>query len=109
MSNARLPPKDRTKILLDVATKLAAEHGWQAVTRLQIAQAADVAPSLVSARLGTMENLRRSVMRRAIATEALPIIAEGLVARDPQALKAPRELRDRAVASIGQTLKTRLA
>jgi AcrR family transcriptional regulator len=103
MSNARLPPKDRTKILLDVATKLAAEHGWLGVTRQQIAHAADVSPALVSARLGTMENLRRSVMRHAIATEALPIIAEGLVARDRLALKAPQALRDRAVASIGRT------
>lgn len=105
MINERLAPKDRTKQLLDVAVKLAAQHGWRALTRRQIAEEAEVSPALVSARLGTMEAMRRSVMRRAIATESLPIIAEGLLVRDAQALKASPALRDQAIASIGAQAK----
>lgn len=101
MTNERLDPKDRTKLLLDVALKLAAQYGWRAITRRQIADEAEVSPALVSARLGTMDAMRRSVMRRAVATQTLPVIAEGLLARDPAALKAPEELRNRAVAGIG--------
>lgn len=98
--NTRLQPKARTEQLLDVALQLAAKHGLAHITRMQIATAADVSPALVSARLGTMEDMRRSVMRRAIKTETLPVIAAGLLARNTYALKAPEELRQRAIASI---------
>lgn len=100
MTNKRLAPKDRTKQLLEVALQLAAQHGLATVTRNQIAEEAGVAPSLVSARLGTMDDMRRSVMRRAIKTETLPVIAAGLLARDQYALRAPEDLRRRAIESI---------
>lgn len=96
----RLPPKERTEQLLDAALRVAARHGLAQTTRAQIAEAAGVSPALVSHHLGTMEAMRRSVMRRAIATETLPVIAEGLLARDKFAMKASPELRQRAIASI---------
>lgn len=100
MTNKRLDPKDRTEQLLEVALQLAARHGLATITRNQIAEDAGVAPSLVSARLGTMDDMRRSVMRRAIKTETLPVIAAGLLAKDRYALRAPEDLRQRAIASI---------
>lgn len=100
MKNKRLPPKARGQILLEVALRQAKIHGLARVTREQIATAADVSPALVSARLGTMVNLRRSVMRHAVAEGELKVIAEGLVTRDPIATKAPEDLRRRALATI---------
>lgn len=100
MSNNRLPPKERTELMLDVALKLAAEHGLASITRNQIAKEAGVAPSLVTWRLGTMDNMRRSVMRRAVKTENLAVILQGIMIKDPYAMKASPDLRERAIASI---------
>lgn len=96
----RLKPDERKELLLDVALKLAGRHGLTNLTREQIAEAAAVSPALVSARLGTMVALRRTVMRQAIARENLPVLAQGLAARDPYAVKAPLALRQRAVATL---------
>jgi AcrR family transcriptional regulator len=101
MKNKRLPPKARGQMLLEVALRCAKVHGLAGLTRDKIATAADVSPALVSARLGTMVNLRRSVMRHAVAEGELRVIAEGLATRDPIALKAPEALRRQALASVG--------
>lgn len=96
----RLKPADRTEQLLAAALRLASKHGLANITRAQIAEYAEVAPSLVSARLGTMEALRRSVMRAAVAQEVLPVIAEGVATRNKYALKAAPSLIERALGSL---------
>ena len=63
----RTDPKIRTEQLLDVALKLAGAEGWRSITHDSIASAAGVSRGLVIARLGTMEQVRRSVMRAAKA------------------------------------------
>jgi hypothetical protein len=98
--NKRLPPEARGLILLDVAVREAKKHGLANLKRVQVATAAGVSEALVSARLGTMINLRRAVMRQAVANGDLRIVAEGLASRDPIAMKAPAELRERAAASM---------
>lgn len=98
----RLDPKKRTEELLDVALKLAEKHGYPSLTRESIASEAQVSPALVTARLGTMDALRRSVMRQAIRRRCLRVVAEGLVARDKHALKADESLRLAAVEWVGR-------
>lgn len=98
--NKRLSPEARGGLLLDVAIELAKAHGLARITREQIATQAEVSPGLVSARLGTMEAMRRTIMRNAITREILPIIAEGIATRDRFALEAPEELRQRAAAHM---------
>jgi len=102
MTNKRLPPDVRGAQLLDVAIALATKHGLANITRDQIAETAGVAQGLVSLRLGTMDKMRRAVMRNAVSREILPIIAEGLASRDRFAMGAPEALRKRAAASIGR-------
>lgn len=97
---SRLDPKTRTKQLLDVAINLAAANGLQSLTRDAIASAAGVSAGLVSVHLGTMESLRRSVMRAAVKRRVVRIVAEGLVARDPHAMKADAELKALAGAWV---------
>lgn len=89
--------KERTAALLAAALQAALAHGWGKVTREQIAAQAGVSPALVSARLGTMDAMRRSVMRAAVRQRCLPVIAQGLVARNAHALAADAGLRQEAM------------
>jgi AcrR family transcriptional regulator len=97
-----LNPTDRTEQLLAVALRQAAAHGWRSITRESIAAAAGVSPALVSARLGTMDALRRSVMRAAVRERCVPVVAEGLALRDRHALRADTGLRELAAAWVGR-------
>ena len=83
----------RTVELIDVALRLAAADGWRALTRERIAVAAGVSPALVSARLGTMDQMRRSVMRAAVKQRVVAVVAEGLALRDKHAMAADESLR----------------
>jgi len=92
----RLHPTDRKPLLVDAALNAALAHGYRRMTRDHIAAHASVSPGLVSLYLGTMVKLRRTVMREAIKRGCAEIVAEGLAERDPQALKAPDDLKDKA-------------
>lgn len=100
MKTKRLPPEARSTQMLEAAIAQATEHGVYRVTREQVAAAAGVAPGLVTLRLGTMPNMRRTVMRNAVARGILSIVADGLAQRDAHALAAPEELRQKAAASL---------
>lgn len=100
MTREHLPAKDRTRQLLDAALLVAERDGFANLRRDAIAEEAGVNGSLVSLRLGTMEAVRRDVMRLAIKRACLPVIAQGLAARDRHALKAPPELKEKALASL---------
>ena len=96
----KMHPADRIAQILDAALVVASKVGYARLTREDIAKRADVPASLISYHLGTMPALRRKIMREAIRTECLPVVAQGLAIRDRFALKAPAELRARAVASL---------
>ncbi len=98
----QLPHADRTRQLLNVALRLAAADGWNSLTRDGIARAAGVSYALVTHRLGTMDAVRRSVMRLAVKERCVCVVAQGLAARDRQAVKADAELRAAAAAWVGQ-------
>ena len=96
----KMHPSDRIAQILDAALVVASKVGYARLTREDIAKRADVPASLISYHLGTMPALRRKIMREAIRTECLPVVAQGLAIRDRFALKAPADLRARAVASL---------
>ena len=79
--------------ILTAAIDLAAVHGYTNVTRHQIAEMIDCAPSLIPYHFGTMKQLRRSIMGEAIRTKNLIIIAQGLTAKDSRALGCSDELK----------------
>lgn len=93
---------DRTRDLLAVALRLAAADGWRALTRDGIARAAGVSYALVTVRLGTMDAIRRAVMRLAVKERCVAVVAEGLVAGDKHARKADAELRALAAAWVNR-------
>lgn len=94
-------PTDRTRELLAVALKLAAAEGWRSLTRDGIARAAGVSYALVTHRLGSMDAIRRSVMRAAVRERCVAVVAQGLAVRDRQAMRADDELRALAAAWVG--------
>lgn len=101
MKNKRLTKDARRDQLMAAALLLAANTRYDRITRNQIAEAAGVVGSLVQHYFGTMPQLRRSIMRAAVDQEVLHVIAQGLVDRDPQALKAPDQLKSLAISKIG--------
>lgn len=93
-------PKERVRELLDVAITLAETHGYLKVTREQIAEAACVSPALVSHHLGTMGDLRRTLVRQAVSRQVLKVVGQALANSDPHAQKAPDALKKAALASL---------
>lgn len=55
----------------------------------------------MSARLGTADAIRRSVMRAAVREGTVAVVAEGLALRDKQAMRASPELRAQCAAWVG--------
>lgn len=100
MTSKRLAPEIRKEAILAVALDRALVLGLNNLRRDDIAQHAGVANGLVTRYFNTMTQLRRAVVRAAIHRECLPVLAQALASRDPDALKAPEDLRKRALASL---------
>jgi len=96
----KLEARARIAQILAAALELAPSRGYASLTREDIAARAQVPPSLITYHFGTMPDLRRQIMREALRVECLPVIAQGLACRDRRALKAPEELRHRALESL---------
>lgn len=96
----RLAPKERNASILDAALRMARLHGYQRITRADIAMAAECSEALVSSYLGTMIAVRRAVIRAAIKQKDLIVLAQALAAKDAHAQKAPENLRRAAVATL---------
>lgn len=96
----KLEARARMTQILAAALAIAPSKGYTSVTREDIAARAKVPPSLITYHFGTMPELRRCIMREAVRVACLPVIAQGLACRDRHALKAPPELREKAVQSL---------
>lgn len=84
------------KRIIDAALQLTLEIGYHKLRRDNIAAHARVSPGLIAYHFGTVEKLRREVMRTAIRKKLILIIAQGITMRNPDALKAPLNLKKKA-------------
>ena len=75
-------------VILDLALHMAAEHGYDRITREMIAAEVECSPALISKLFGTMHQMRRAIMSAAVARRDLKVIAQGLVAGDSKAKRA---------------------
>ena len=100
MTFKRLEPKVRKQQIIVAALKLATSNGFQNIRRDAVAVEANVAPGLVSKYWGTMTQLRRAVMREAVKTENLKVIAQGLALGDKVATKASEHIRKKAIQQL---------
>jgi AcrR family transcriptional regulator len=96
----RQDPADRKASILAAAVRISHSYGYHRITRANVAGAAQCSEALVSSYFGTMTQLRRAVLRTAIAQRDLVIVAQALAAKDPHVMKASQELRQTAALSI---------
>jgi AcrR family transcriptional regulator len=77
ITRARVNPEDRKKHIVAKALQLAQVYGFYQITQQQVAKYVGVSGALVT-RDFTMPKLREAVLLRAIETETLEVIAQGM-------------------------------
>lgn len=90
----------RKDMVLCAALDLSLKVGYQKLIRDEVANAAGVSGALVNKYFGTIEKLKREVIRAAIQREIIEIVAQGLGMRDPDVLRAPEEIKQKAYAFL---------
>ncbi len=98
--NKRKDSKTRKAEMISAALLEAEENGFTNLTRRSIAARCGVAEPLVNHYLGTLPQLKRTIMRAAVTQEVIKIIAEGLATCNPYAQQASEKLKKQAIASI---------
>jgi len=94
---SRTAPEISRQFILDATMTLASKGDYFLLRRDDVAQAAGIAPALVSYYFGTMPQFRRTIIREAIRTNNLYIIACGLMHRDPRAMACDVEIKKQAL------------
>lgn len=89
----------RKNSILAAALIVAARSHYAHMTRSAVALEAGVSGPLVQHYFGTMPQLRRDVMRKAVRDGVLIVIAQGLVAGDKHA-KAAQEVHKAAALDL---------
>ena len=98
---SRQKPQARAEVILIAAMRIARRHGgWACLTRARIATEARCSDGLVSQRLGSMDVVRRTLMKMAIKHEYFDLIAQGLAAGDPSARALSPILKHKAAATM---------
>lgn len=98
----RLEPKARKATILIAAIRLARKPGgYIKLTRAAIAAEAQCTEGLVSHYLGNMDEIRSAVMKQAIKSEYLDLIAQGIASNDKNVKNISPLLKHRAIGTLG--------
>ena len=100
VSKKRVSPVLRKENILLCAIKLAEVSGYTKVTATAVAEEAGVSHPMVSHYFGTMVQLRTDIMRRAVKSGNLKIIAQGLANGDIHAKKADQKVKEDALKCL---------
>jgi AcrR family transcriptional regulator len=97
----RFKPKVRRELILIAALRVARKPGgWNNLTRAAIAKEAHCADGLISRYLGSMDSVRRAIMKAAIKYEYLDLIAQGVASGDKYALALSPVLKHKAIGVL---------
>jgi AcrR family transcriptional regulator len=97
----RFHPKVRREMILIAALRVARRPGgWGSMTRASIAKEAHCAEGLISRYLGSMDSVRRHIMKAAIKYEYLDLITQGLASGDKYALGVSPVLKHKAIGLL---------
>ena len=97
----RFKPRVRREMILIAALRVARRPGgWSTMTRERIAKEAHCSEGLVSVYLGSMDSVRRHVMKAAIKYEYFDLIAQGLATGDKYAQALSPVLQHKALSSL---------
>ncbi len=99
----------RANLILMAAVKVARTHGWESMTRDNVAEEADCAVGTVNNMYGTMDELRHSVMKHVVdlvrdgdtSEELLVIVGKGLSDKYIEAVKAPKKVKTLVFEMMG--------
>ena len=91
---------ERREQILNAGLHLARKHGYQNVTREQIADRLGMKSSVLHHYFGTMTKYRRALVRCAITRNDVTVLGQALAAGDRHAKRAPEALRRRAARAI---------
>lgn len=90
----------RREQILSAAMTLAEAEGFQNVRRDAVAIKAKVSQGLVNLYFGNMDALRTALMARAVQSGNVRVIAQGLIGKHPEALKASQAVRSLAAGQV---------
>lgn len=94
----RMSSEERKLQILEHAMRLSEKKGFTGFSAPEIAKSVGCGHPLIFHHFGNMEALRADLMRKAVETENLLVIAQGLVARNPIAVAAPESLKKQALS-----------
>jgi len=86
--------------IIAAATRLAEKGYYTELTRVQIAREAKISDSAVSYYCGSMDDVRRDILKEALKTENYVILAQGLLRHDPALAEVSPTLRERILAAV---------
>jgi len=95
-----LQRQTRRRRLLDAAAVEAVDFGLNNMTRRGVAARAGVAAGSVNHEFETMDGLRDALIRNAIETRNVAVLAQGVATGHPAAKDAPADLRAQAVSEL---------
>lgn len=97
----RVNPALRKDHILNTAVELAVSVGYTKITRPSVAVAAGVSESTIQKHFSTMVQLRNDLVRRAVKTKNLAVIAQAIAAGSPHVKKLDADLREKALETVG--------
>jgi AcrR family transcriptional regulator len=96
----KMKPEARKAQVVATALALAEKSHYLQVTRVQVAEALDITPQSVRHYFSTMPQMRGDMVRTAIKTSNLVVIAQAVTAKDPRALKVSKEVIREAMEAL---------
>lgn len=100
VTKKRVLPELRKENILSCALKLSESIGYTNVKASDLAEMAGVTSPNIFRHFGTITQLRRDIMRKAVKSKNLKVIAQGLAAGDSHAQKADPELKAEALKCL---------
>jgi len=92
--------KSKNPVILAAAISLAESHGYREITREMIATKAGVGLGTVNLHMGTMRQLRNTVIRHAVRTGNKKIIAQAILAKEPYIDRLTEQERKDALMAV---------
>jgi len=92
--------EERREQVLVAAMVAAVLTPYYELRREEIAACAGMAPSNINSYFGTMYNLRQEILKRAIETENVRVLARAIGRNEPLVEKMPKALKQKVVDSL---------
>lgn len=86
--------------LLDAALGLAAQYGFERISRAQVAEAAGVAPTLLNFYFQDMATFRHDLVAYAVEQWQVDVVAQAMLAGHPAAQGVPPALRQKVAGRM---------